>query len=106
MTLLEKIELIPDRILPKLQSKNKHVYFLWREVCHVFGSLIFVFLAYVISHGTQYDFSLIIFCGVLFWITYQEFYLHPKKYNQKLFKGIIDWLAWIAPFIIYFVIKN
>jgi len=96
-TFLEKL---PNKIFPHLQSKNYALYIIWRELCHLTGSLFLILISYFLKPLIPAA-SIIIFVVLLLWMTYQEFYLHPKKYDQKLWKGILDWLSWIAPFVIY-----
>ncbi len=88
-------------IMPDLQAYSSSLYFIWREVCHIVGSVALIVVSYVLSVWIGHDVKPIIFVALLVWMTYQEFVLHPRKYGQKLSKGIIDWLAWVAPFAIY-----
>ncbi len=99
----EFLEKVPDLIAPNLKAKNPSLYFLWREVCHVTGSIILIFLSYILLIKTNYNIIPPLFLFLFVWMTYQEFYLHPKKYNQKLYKSIADWLAWITPFVLYLI---
>ncbi len=101
MNILETIEKIPDLIIPSLKQRNYAVYTFWREICHITGSLVLLLVATLLGFTAV----VIIFIVLGLWMTYQEFYLHPKKYNQPLWKGITDWLSWILPFIIYFLLQ-
>jgi len=81
---------------------------LYREAFHFLGSLIFIALATFISRtflggdGALYT----LFGAAVLALAYQEFYVHPKIYNQHPQKGILDCLAWVVPMIAYlFVIK-
>jgi hypothetical protein len=34
-------------------------------------------------------------------ITYQEFVLQPRTYEQRMSKGVVDWFSWMAPLGLY-----
>lgn len=72
----------------------------WRSLLHVLGALGIVFL--LMNLG---DLSLrlrvrIVVIAVLYF-AFQEFYLHPRLYDQELIKGVIDFLAWSVPLALY-----
>lgn len=110
MSFLDFFDSIPDRIMPGLY-KRKYLehreppvwYTAWREVCHAAGSVILIVIGYFLSLYVYTYSSIIIFALLTAWMTYQEFYLHPKKYGQTFWHGVCDWLAWIVPFVIYFI---
>lgn len=99
MNIFSFIEKVPDIIIPSLNQKSKTAYLIWREICHMVGSVVLIILSYLIKPSIV----VIVFILLMFWMTYQEFYFHPKKYNQPLWKGVIDWLSWILPFLAYFI---
>lgn len=103
MSFLSTIEQIPDRLLPGLDAKSYPLYVCWREVCHIFGSLILLGISHLLFTYSLYNIPVVVFLILLAWMTYQEFYLHPKLYGQKLWKGILDWLSWVVPFTLYFI---
>lgn len=81
---------------------------IYREAFHFAGSVIFIAAAAVLSKlflGS--DQALYVLSGAaILAIAYQEFYLHPKWYGQRLQKGILDWVTWVAPIAAYlFLIK-
>lgn len=88
---------------PRLKKRNYPLYVAWREVCHILGSLFLLGLSFTLTPYTTYDIPLIVFSVLTVWMIYQEAYLHPKKYCQKPWKGILDVFSWITPFIFYFV---
>ena len=65
---------------------------LYRETFHFTGSLLFIFLAawlsknFFGSEGALY----VLLASAIVALSYQEFYLHPKRYGQHLRKGIAD----------------
>lgn len=75
----------------------------YRQVFHLAGSILFLIVAAYLSQmlfntsDAMYAF-LAIAVGL---ISFQEFYLHRRMYQQLWKKGIIDWLAWCMPFGIY-----
>ncbi len=78
---------------------------IYREIFHFAGAILIILFSHFIFTKTGFKIFPIIILGLLtLWITFQEFYLHPTFYNQNLYKGIIDWLVWIVPIIIYFYI--
>ena len=93
---------IPDKLLPGLEKRSYFLYIAWREVCHVAGSIILLTLSHYLSLFLSLHLTPFIFGALLVWMTYQEFVLHKRLYNQKLWEGMLDWLAWITPFVLYF----
>lgn len=79
----------------------------WREIFHALGAVLFIF----ISIGFERLFKspvagFIVLGGVIVWITFQEFYLHPTFYSQTFTKGIIDWMVWLVPIVAYLVLRK
>lgn len=76
----------------------------YRQVFHLAGSILFLAIAaYVSQHffgSSDAMFALLVAAIAL--ISFQEFYLHRRMYQQLWRKGIIDWLTWCIPFGIYF----
>lgn len=109
MSLLDYTDDIPGKIFPKLKSRmvDGYLYFphkLYREIFHILGSFLIIVFSYILYLYLSINVPIIIFSLWSVWMTYQEFYLHPKKYNQKLPESILDWSSWIIPLIIYLVI--
>jgi|GEM_PF-3555261 len=92
----------PDVLLPNLYKRSKTLYVAWRTYCHILGSVVLVYGSHLLALITGYTVPFYIFLLLVVWMTYQEFYLHPKRYKQKLWKGILDWFSWILPFTFYF----
>jgi Na+/H+ antiporter NhaD/arsenite permease-like protein len=76
----------------------------YRQLFHLAGSILFLIAAAYLSQsflgGTTALYAFLIAAVAL--ITFQEFYLHRRMYQQLWRKGIIDWLAWCVPMGIYF----
>ena len=109
MSFLDYIDDIPGKIFPRLKSRmvDGYLYFphkLYREFFHILGSFLIISFSYILYLYVSVYVPVIIFLLWSAWMTYQEFYLHPKKYNQKLLESILDWSSWIIPLIIYLVI--
>lgn len=107
--MLDFLDKIPGKIFPKLKPKMVDGFLvfphkLYREFFHIFGSLILIMISFVLYLYISTNIPIIFFIVLCVWMTYQEFYLHPKKYNQKLIEGIFDWLSRIVPFGIYLFI--
>ncbi len=76
---------------------------LYRELFHFLGSIMFITLATFISHRFfGGDTALyVLFGAAIFALSYQEFYLHPRRYKQRFGKGLTDWLTWVTPMLAY-----
>lgn len=98
------IDGIPDLVFPGLDKRSPFLYVCWQEFCHVLGSLLLIALSHLALVYTSYDAPRAVFILLALWMTFQEFYLHPKKYGQPLWKGILDWLSWVLPFLVYFAL--
>lgn len=102
--MLDFIDRIPDFIFPNLEKKSFTLYVIWREVCHIVGSFVLLSAAHFLFLATTFYFPLYVMVVLGAWMLYQEFYLHPKKYNQQLWKGILDFSSWLVPFVIYLLV--
>jgi hypothetical protein len=76
----------------------------YRQFFHFVGSILFLVIAAYLSQlyfgGTQ---AMVTFLSAAVGlISFQEFYLHRRMYQQLWRKGIVDWLSWCIPFGIYF----
>ena len=71
----------------------------YRQVFHLLGSLFIIGAATFLSrHFFGSDTALFILLGLAFaFITYQEFLLQPRTYNQHWQKGLADWSVWLVP---------
>ncbi len=71
----------------------------YRQVFHLAGSILYLILAAYISHSLlKNDEAIYAFLiSAVALITFQEFYLHRRMYQQLWRKGVVDWLAWCAP---------
>lgn len=76
----------------------------YRQLFHLFGSIIFLVAAAYVSQAffgkTEAIYAFLI--SAVFLISFQEFYLHRRMYQQLWKKSIIDWLAWCVPIGVYF----
>jgi len=75
----------------------------YRQIFH-FGSSILIIVAatFLLQYYLGSTAALYIFlvAGILF-ISFQEFYLHRRMYQQLWKKGVLDWVAWCLPASIY-----
>lgn len=76
---------------------------LWRAVFHLGGSVVLVFIAdQLFKHMSFFNgFAFLTF--VVFCLALQEFYFQPNYYNQKREKGIIDFVTWMLPILLYII---
>ena len=76
---------------------------LYRETFHFAGSLLFIVLATLVSKdflGSEMALYVLLYAAIAA-LTYQEFYVHPKRYGQHLKKGIVDWSFWVLPMLFF-----
>lgn len=76
----------------------------YRQAFHFVGSILFLIIAAYLSQSffesTKAIYAFLIAAVLL--ISFQEFYVHRRMYQQLWRKGIVDWLAWCVPIGIYF----
>ena len=76
---------------------------LYRETFHFFGSILFIISATFLSKnffGSEAALYVLLWTAVAA-LSFQEFYVHPKKYGQHVKKGVIDWFTWVVPIALY-----
>ncbi len=76
---------------------------LYRQVFHFIGSVLVIVLATELSRdffGSETALYVLLFTAIAA-LTYQEFYVHPKRYGQRFRKGLIDWSVWVVPMMVY-----
>lgn len=76
----------------------------YRQIFHLLGSILFLTISAYLSEsffGGDRAMYVFLTIAVLF-ISFQEFYLHRRMYQQLWKKGIVDWLTWCVPLGIYF----
>lgn len=77
---------------------------IYRQVFHLAGSILFLISAAYLSQtlfGSTTALYAFLMAAVLF-ISFQEFYLQRRTYQQLWRKGIADWLTWCLPLGLYF----
>lgn len=75
----------------------------YRQLFHLAGSILFLVVAAYVSQsflGSTDAMYVLLVVAVLL-ISFQEFYLHRRMYEQLWRKSVVDWLAWCVPFGIY-----
>lgn len=76
----------------------------YRQLFHLTGSILFLASAAYLSQylfGSTIALYAFLIAAVLF-ISFQEFYLQRRTYQQLWRKGVIDWIAWCVPIGVYF----
>lgn len=76
----------------------------YRQLFHLAGSILFLISAAYLSQslfGNSGALPAFLVVAV-FLISFQEFYLHRRMYQQLWKKSVVDWLAWCVPFGVYF----
>lgn len=76
----------------------------YRELCHVLGAGILIIGGTFISRAFLGNDAALpaMFLLAMVVITYQEFVLQPRTYQQRLGKGVVDWFSWATPIALYF----
>lgn len=76
----------------------------YRQVFHFVGSILFLVAAAYLSQAYfgGAEAMYVFLAAAILLISFQEFYLHRRMYQQLWKKGMIDWLAWCAPLVAYF----
>ena len=75
----------------------------YRQLFHLAGSIFLMVVAYVSqSLFSTVNAMYVFLVTAIVLISFQEFYLHRRMYQQLWRKGIVDWLAWCLPMGIYF----
>ena len=75
----------------------------YRQFFHLAGSLLYLLIAAYLTRmffGSSTALFAFLVAAMLL-VSFQEFYLHRRMYQQLWRKGVIDWLAWCAPMGIY-----
>ena len=78
---------------------------IWRELCHVFGSILFIaILHFVVLPKSLLAVEIASVLFVLYFI-WQEYVFQPKieRLRQILFKANLDIAAWCVPVIFYWL---
>lgn len=89
----------------RMYGRGRYGYELgaYRQVFHLAGSILFLFAAAYLSQSlfesTRALYAFLVAAILL--ISFQEFYVHRRMYQQLWRKGVIDWLAWCVPFGVY-----
>ena len=82
---------------------------IYREIFHILGAGIIIFGGTMLSKALWgNDAALpVLFILAMLVITYQEFVLQPRTYQQRFGKGVIDWISWAAPlgFYLFYFLK-
>jgi hypothetical protein len=76
----------------------------YRQLFHLAGSILFLVVAAYFSEsflGSERAMYVLLVVAVIL-ISFQEFYLHRRMYEQLWRKSVVDWLAWCVPFGVYF----
>lgn len=76
----------------------------YRQLFHLAGSILFLVTAAYLSQSLfgSSDAIYAFLIAAVSLISFQEFYLHRRMYQQLWKKTVIDWLAWCMPIGIYF----
>lgn len=76
---------------------------LYRESFHFIGAVLFMVCAGLVSKiffGNDMALYVLLTSAILA-LSFQEFYVHPRKYGQRTQKGVADWFVWVIPMFMY-----
>ena len=91
--------------LGSMPNIHCHRIFFWREFLHLFGGVMFWFIALVIHYYFGTPTSYILPAILIIFLAFQEFFIDRIRYNQKWIRGVIDWVVWIIPLVLFFLIN-
>ena len=98
-----------DAVLAQYQQKygiGRYGYKLgvYRQLFHLAGSILFLISAAYLSQSLleRSDAIYAFLAAAVLLISFQEFYLPRRMYQQLWKKIVVDWLAWCIPFGVYF----
>jgi len=76
----------------------------YRQFFHLVGSVLYLFIAAYLSQKFFASATALyaFLAAAVLLISFQEFYLHRRMYEQLWRKGIVDWFSWVVPIGIYF----
>lgn len=80
----------------------------YRGMFHFLGSVFFIVCSALLSRelfGSEIAFYILIGIAIGA-LSFQEFYLHSKHYQQPRIKTVTDWLTWIIPMVGYIFFIN
>jgi hypothetical protein len=78
---------------------------IYRQFFHAVSSILIMIVATILLQyyvGSTVALYVFLAVGVLF-ISYQEFFLQRRTYQQLWRKGILDWLSWCVPAGLYMI---
>lgn len=133
-TTYEFLETVPDRVYPfaseiegrwvrgrrsYLNSLNQaletygphnlgYKLTVYRAGFHLLGAILFIIFAALVSQkllGSEIALYVLMGAAILA-LFIQEFHSHPKRYGQSRQKGIIDWLTWVIPMVLYISLQT
>jgi len=77
----------------------------YRGACHFIGSVLFIVFATLISQklfGSEVALYVLLGAAIVA-LFVQEFFSHPYRFQQSRRKGIVDWLTWVIPMVLYVI---
>ena len=80
----------------------------YRATFHFLGAVLFIIFATLISQklfGSETALYVLLGAAIVA-LYFQEFHSHPKRYGQSRQKGMVDWLTWVIPMVIYISIHT
>lgn len=78
----------------------------YRASFHFLGAVLFIVFATLLSQkffGSDIALYVLMATAIVA-LFVQEFHFHPKRYSQSRKKGVIDWLTWVVPMVVYILI--
>lgn len=75
----------------------------YRQIFHFIGSILFIIFATLVSKeifGSEVSLYFLLVTAIVA-LTYQEFYVHPRRYGQRIRKSLLDWFFWVIPMLVY-----
>lgn len=89
--------ILPDILFPFSEAAPHW----WRFVVHFIGSFSLVFVLWCITPHLPKKIVLSLAVLAIIFFAVQEFYIHPTLFEQSAVKGVIDFLTWTIPLVVY-----
>lgn len=80
---------------------------MYRQLCHFLGAILLTILATFVAReffGSEVALYVLLALAVMA-ISFQEFYLHPKYYDQLWRKSVADWMVWVTPIALFLLLS-
>jgi hypothetical protein len=79
--------------------------FIWQEILRLWTAIMFWAVATLIDYFFGFPWSLILPIFLIVMLALQEFVVDTMRYHQPWLRGLIDWIVWVIPLILFILIQ-